>query len=333
VLSSFLDNAPTYLVFFQLAGGDPAILMGPLAGTLAAISLGAVFMGANTYIGNAPNFMVYAIARRAGVRMPGFFPYMLWSGAILLPLFAAVAYLFIPNPPLEPKAAPAEQVARAADATAPPPVSAISPSADAELARQAFEDLRRQLRILQDDAARAEARNRELEGKIADLEARDKAAPSRAAAGLARVRADFFDRLAQTLGDRPGVGVEGDHFVLPAQALFGQGPARLDAGGRARLDVVAKTILALEDAMPKDVAWIVRVDGHADATPVASKNFESNWALAFERANAVVQYLVKQGAPPQRLVAASFGEFQPLRRPQDSAGADNRRIELTIVDR
>jgi Na+/H+ antiporter NhaD/arsenite permease-like protein len=80
ILSSFLDNAPTYLVFFQLAGGDPSALMGPLAKTLTAISLGAVFMGANTYIGNAPNFMVYAIARRAGVNMPGFFPYMIWSG-------------------------------------------------------------------------------------------------------------------------------------------------------------------------------------------------------------------------------------------------------------
>ncbi|VFU10631.1 sodium:proton antiporter [Methylocella tundrae] len=95
LLSSFLDNAPTYLVFFELAGGEAAKLMGPLADTLAAISLGAVFMGANSYIGNAPNFMVYAIARDAGVKTPGFFRYMLWSGAILLPLFAAITWLFM----------------------------------------------------------------------------------------------------------------------------------------------------------------------------------------------------------------------------------------------
>ncbi len=93
-LSSVLDNAPTYLVFFDLAGGDPARLMGPLARTLAAISTGAVFMGAMTYIGNAPNFMVYAIARQQGVRMPGFLGYMAWSGAILLPLFGAVTVIF-----------------------------------------------------------------------------------------------------------------------------------------------------------------------------------------------------------------------------------------------
>ncbi|HEX2216072.1 MAG TPA: sodium:proton antiporter [Xanthobacteraceae bacterium] len=93
-LSSFLDNAPTYLVFFELAGGDARTLMTVLAPTLVAISLGAVFMGANTYIGNAPNFMVYAIARERGVRMPSFFGYMLWSSVILLPIFLLCTWLF-----------------------------------------------------------------------------------------------------------------------------------------------------------------------------------------------------------------------------------------------
>ncbi|HEX2136136.1 MAG TPA: sodium:proton antiporter [Microvirga sp.] len=93
-LSSFLDNAPTYLVFFQLAGGDPQQLMTAGAATLAAISLGAVFMGANTYIGNAPNFMVYAIARGGGVRMPSFFGYMLWSGLVLIPAFLLATAVF-----------------------------------------------------------------------------------------------------------------------------------------------------------------------------------------------------------------------------------------------
>lgn len=94
ILSSFLDNAPTYLVFFELAGGDAKQLMTAGATTLAAISAGAVFMGANSYIGNAPNFMVYAIARQGGVKMPTFFGYLLWSGGILLPLFAAMTFIF-----------------------------------------------------------------------------------------------------------------------------------------------------------------------------------------------------------------------------------------------
>jgi len=94
ILSSFLDNAPTYLAFFNLAGGDAQELMGPLASTLLAISAGAVFMGANTYIGNAPNFMVRCICEERGIRMPSFINYMLWSGAILLPLFALFTWLW-----------------------------------------------------------------------------------------------------------------------------------------------------------------------------------------------------------------------------------------------
>ena len=94
LLSSFLDNAPTYLIFFNTAGGDPAVLQGSLHTTLLAISAGAVFMGANTYIGNAPNFMVKSIAERHGVPMPSFFGYMGWSGLFLLPTFALITLLF-----------------------------------------------------------------------------------------------------------------------------------------------------------------------------------------------------------------------------------------------
>jgi Na+/H+ antiporter NhaD/arsenite permease-like protein len=94
-LSAFLDNAPTYLVFFEVAGGDARELMGPLATTLAAISMGAVYMGAMTYIGNAPNLMIYAIAVERGVKMPSFFGFMLWSAAVLLPVFAALTVVLL----------------------------------------------------------------------------------------------------------------------------------------------------------------------------------------------------------------------------------------------
>jgi Na+/H+ antiporter NhaD/arsenite permease-like protein len=94
ILSSFLDNAPTYLVFFNTAGGDPQILMTELASTLAAISCGAVFMGANSYIGNAPNLMVKAIAEERGIKMPSFFGYMGWSCAVLVPLFIVMTFIF-----------------------------------------------------------------------------------------------------------------------------------------------------------------------------------------------------------------------------------------------
>ena len=94
ILSAFLDNAPTYLVFFNTAGGDPTALMTTFAPILAAISAGAVFMGACTYIGNAPNLMVKAIAESRGVKMPGFFGYMLWSGGVLIPLFILMTFIW-----------------------------------------------------------------------------------------------------------------------------------------------------------------------------------------------------------------------------------------------
>lgn len=95
ILSAFLDNAPTYLVFFNMAGGDTQALMsGPLFHSLLAVSMGSVFMGALTYIGNAPNFMVKAIAEQRGVEMPTFFGYMMWSVGVLVPLFALHTLIF-----------------------------------------------------------------------------------------------------------------------------------------------------------------------------------------------------------------------------------------------
>ena len=93
LMSAFLDNAPTYLLFFELAGGDPQVLMHELSGTLASISMGAVYMGALTYIGNAPNFMVSSIASESGIKMPSFFGYFLRAGAVLIPLFLLLTLL------------------------------------------------------------------------------------------------------------------------------------------------------------------------------------------------------------------------------------------------
>ncbi|PWT91776.1 MAG: sodium:proton antiporter, partial [Proteobacteria bacterium] len=98
LLSAVLDNAPTYLVFFELAGGKASELMTTHAGTLAAISMGAVYMGALTYVGNAPNLMVYAIAVERGIKMPSFFAYLAWAAAILLPVLALVTFVFVMTP-------------------------------------------------------------------------------------------------------------------------------------------------------------------------------------------------------------------------------------------
>jgi Na+/H+ antiporter NhaD/arsenite permease-like protein len=343
LLSSFLDNAPTYLVFFQLAGGDPAELMGPLANTLAAISLGAVFMGANTYIGNAPNFMVYAIARRAGVRMPSFFPYMLWSGAILLPLFALVSFLFISSPEPAPKqqapSPPAPQVAAEADKAAPKPVEEEAPAPapprfeQVEQLDQQIAALRGQLAERENALAAAENRDRAAQNEIAALNARLAAEPAPKADELAPLRSEFFDRLRQSLGDQPGISFADDKAIFQTDVLFGSRLANLDAAGRAELDKVAAALVDLEHAAAPERAWVLRVGGHTDRRPIRSREFRSNLELSAERAIAVVEYLIEKGVSPQRLAVVGFGAFQPLDPSEgEEAQRRNRRIELSIAE-
>jgi len=320
LLSSFLDNAPTYLVFFELAGGDPIALMGPLAKTLTAISLGAVFMGANTYIGNAPNFMVYAIARRAGVKMPSFFAYMLWSGAILLPVFAAVTVLFMSSPRIAPT-----------DAAQPPAASNASPQI--EVLNRQIATLRRQLAEREEMRAAEEARNRALQAEVAGLRKQIEAAPAQKDQDFARARSEFFARLRQPLGDRPGMDFADDRLVIQSDALFGARSASLDPAGRRDLDKIAGALIKLDRATAPGISWVMRVEGHTDRRPIKSKQFRSSLALSAQRAAAVVEYLIAKGVSPQRLAATGYGEFQPL----DPAGGEeaqrrNRRIELTIAD-
>lgn len=333
LLSSFLDNAPTYLVFFEMAGGDPTALMEPLARTLAAISLGSVFMGANTYIGNAPNLMVYSMARRAGVRMPSFLAYMLWSGAILLPLFAAITWLFF----LQPEAAPKENL--------PPPAAvAAAPSDDLrhelsaaaaqiEALRAEVADLRDKLGSAQLAQASSTARDRELQNRIADLEARLEKPKPQNASSIEPHRAQFLKDLSDALGDRPDVRVSAASLTIKADALFRSRSAEIDTGGRRLLDRVAAAVIAFERGAPQDLPWVLRVQGHADATPIRSRQFSSIFALSAARAVSVVEYLVKKGVSPQRLAAIGFGEYRPLDQAQsEEAKRKNRRIELTIAD-
>jgi chemotaxis protein MotB len=128
--------------------------------------------------------------------------------------------------------------------------------------------------------------------------------------------------------------VVGDRFVFQSEVFFDAGSAVIQPGGRAELDKLANALAELEKQIPKDVAWVLRVDGHTDTRPIASAQFPSNWELSAARAISVVQYLIGKGISPQRLVAAGFGEFQPLDpAPNDDAYRRNRRIELKLTER
>jgi chemotaxis protein MotB len=151
---------------------------------------------------------------------------------------------------------------------------------------------------------------------------------------LQRYRSDFFGRLRIVLGNRPDVRIVGDRFVFQSEVFFDAGQAVLKPEGQAEIDKIASALLDLEKRIPADIGWVMRVDGHTDIRPIANVQFPSNWELSAARAIAVVQYMISRGVSPQRLVAAGFGEFQPLDAEKtEDAFRRNRRIELKLTER
>jgi chemotaxis protein MotB len=203
-----------------------------------------------------------------------------------------------------------------------------------ELLTQQINAMRRQLAALEDALAASESRDRESQARIADLGSRLNVALAQRVQELARYRSDFFGRLRQILGNRPDIRIVGDRFVLQSEVLFQAGQAVLRPEATSELDRIATAVLDLTREIPPDIPWVLRVDGHTDARPIQSPQFPSNWALSASRAISVVQYMMTKGIPPQRLVAAGFGEFQPLEfGTSDEAYARNRRIELKLTER
>ena len=151
---------------------------------------------------------------------------------------------------------------------------------------------------------------------------------------LQRYRSDFFGRLRELLRDRKDIRVVGDRFVFQSEVLFPSGQATMTGEGLAAIDQLASAIIELERAIPSEIDWALQVDGHTDSRPIASTQFPSNWELSSARATSVVKYLISRGVSPKRLVAAGFGEFQPLEEgTSDEVLRRNRRIELKLTNR
>src|SRR5215467_2579661 len=206
--------------------------------------------------------------------------------------------------------------------------------AQVELLNQQIAALRRQLAALEDALEASEKKDKEAQGRIADLGQRLNVALAQRVQELSRYRSEFFGRLRAILGNRQDIRVVGDRFVFQSEVLFDTGSAALRPEGKVELDKLAAALAELEKQIPPEIAWVLRIDGHTDVRPIASPQFPSNWELSSARAISVVQYLISRGISPQRLVAAGFGEFQPL-----DAGASeevyrrNRRIELKLTER
>jgi chemotaxis protein MotB len=206
--------------------------------------------------------------------------------------------------------------------------------AKVELLNQQIAALRRQIAALSGLLSDAEARNKSADVQIADLGRRLNSALAQRVQELSRYRSEFFGRLRQILSQRSDILVVGDRFVFQSEVLFAKGQANLNLPGQQEMDKLAQALKELEAEIPQDIAWVLRVDGHTDADPITSAAFKSNWELSAARSIAVVNYLISKGISPQHLVAAGFGEYQPL-DPGDSEEAKtrNRRIELKLTER
>jgi chemotaxis protein MotB len=207
--------------------------------------------------------------------------------------------------------------------------------AQIEVLTQQISALRRQLAALEEALDASEKRDKESQGRIADLGQRLNIALAQRVQELSRYRSEFFGRLRAILGNRPDIRIVGDRFVFQSEVFFDTGQAQLLPEGRAELDKVGSALIDLDKQIPSEIAWVLRVDGHTDARPITnSPLFKSNWELSSARAISVVQYLISLGVPAQRLVAAGFAEFQPLDTAQtEEAYKRNRRIELKLTER
>jgi chemotaxis protein MotB len=206
--------------------------------------------------------------------------------------------------------------------------------AQIEVLTQQISALRRQLSALEEALDASEKRDKESQGRIADLGQRLNVALAQRVQELARYRSEFFGRLRAILGNRPDIRIVGDRFVFQSEVFFDTGQAVLKPEGRLELDPLATALLDLDKKIPGEIAWVLRVDGHTDIRPITGGQFKSNWDLSAARAISVVQYLISKGVSPQRLVAAGFGEFQPIDTDRtEEAFSRNRRIELKLTER
>ncbi len=207
--------------------------------------------------------------------------------------------------------------------------------AQIENLNQQISALRRQMAALEEALGASEKKQQDSQLRIADLGQRLNVALAQLVQELSRYRSDFFGKLREILGNRPDIRVVGDRFVFQSELFFDSGTASLRPQGKAELDQLAAALLDLEKQIPPEINWVLRVDGHTDSRPVgATSPFKSNWELSAARAISVVQYLISKSVSPQRLVAAGFGEFQPIDPgTTEEAFSHNRRIELKLTER
>jgi chemotaxis protein MotB len=212
--------------------------------------------------------------------------------------------------------------------------SASASAAQVEALSQQIADLTAELQRLNDALGAANAKATEQTTTIEALTQKLNIALADKLSELSKYRSEFFGRLRAVLGDRSDIRIVGDRFVFQSEVLFPSGSATLQDSGKEQLGKLAKTLLEIAKTIPPGLNWVLRVDGHTDKVPIHTAEFANNWVLSTARAEAVVQYLIDQGVPANRLAVAGFAEYQPVDTGTDDAAlAHNRRIELKFDQR
>jgi chemotaxis protein MotB len=204
-----------------------------------------------------------------------------------------------------------------------------------DLLNQQIAALRNQIAAIEAALQASEVKDQTSQAKITDLGRRLNVALAQRVQELNRYRSDFFGRLREILADRDNIRIVGDRFVFQSEVLFTSGNADLSPDGLAEMGKLAAALIDIAKEIPPEINWVLRVDGHTDNVPLSgSGRYADNWALSSARAIAVVKYLIAQGVPADRLVAAGFGQYQPI-APGDTpeARATNRRIELKLTEK
>lgn len=204
-----------------------------------------------------------------------------------------------------------------------------------ELLNQQIAALRAQIAAVEAALQASEARDQSSQAKIADLGRRLNVALAQKVQELNRYRSDFFGRLREILSDRENIRIVGDRFVFQSEVLFASGGAEIDPAGQEEMKKLASALIEIAREIPPEINWVLRVDGHTDNVPLSGTGrYADNWELSSARATAVVKFLMSQGLPASRLVAAGFGEYQPLAEGDTpEARAQNRRIEFKLTER
>ena len=204
-----------------------------------------------------------------------------------------------------------------------------------ELLNQQIAALRSQIAAVEEALQASEAKDKSSQAKISDLGRRLNVALAQRVQELNRYRSDFFGRLREILSDRENIRIVGDRFVFQSEVLFPSGGNELNEAGQVEMGKLATALLDLAKEIPAEINWVLRVDGHTDNVPLSGTGrYLDNWELSSARATSVVKFLISKGVPANRLVAAGFGEFQPIAEGSDDAArATNRRIELKLTEK